>query len=270
MNSVKLGSGQLMPPIGYGMWLIKNKAEAINGVEVALDAGYRHFDTAQYYGNEQYLGETLERSDVSRDDLFITTKIKNENQAQQTLIPSYEESLEKLRTNYADLLLLHFPVTKMRGPAWRLMERLYQEGRAKSIGVSNYTTRHLEELLSECSVPPAVNQVELHVYLQQPELVDFCKKHNILIEAYSPLAHGEGLDNPKLVEIAEKYDKTPAQIMIRWCIDIDTVPLPKSVTPVRIKSNFDVFDFSLDEGDMKVVKSLDANLRTAWDPTDVA
>jgi diketogulonate reductase-like aldo/keto reductase len=269
-NPIKLSTGRLMPPIGYGMWLIQDQQEAMQGVKNALDVGYRQIDTAQYYGNEQYIGEALEQSAISRSSLFITTKIKNENQNWDLLIPSFDESLKKLHTDYADLLLLHFPVTELRRPAWRLMERLYNEGRARSIGVSNYTIRHLEELLRECDTPPAVNQVELHVYLQQPELVEFCKRHDILVEAYSPLAHGEGLDNPVLAEVAKKHHKSPAQIMLRWCIEAGTVPLPKSVRPDRIKSNFDVFDFSLDHDDMAKLHRLNSGLRTCWDPTNVA
>jgi diketogulonate reductase-like aldo/keto reductase len=166
--------------------------------------------------------------------------------------------------------LLHFPVTELRRPAWRKMEELCKSGRAKAIGVSNYTIAHLEELLAECTVPPAVNQVELHVFLQQPELVKFCQAHNIVVEAYSPLAHGERLDDPVLAAIASKHDKTPVQVMIRWCLEIGTVPLPKSATPERIAQNLDVFDFELDSDDMAKIKSLESDFRTAWDPTHVA
>jgi len=150
------------------------------------------------------------------------------------------------------------------------MEEIYEAGHAKAIGVSNYTITHLTELLAECTVPPAVNQVELHVFLQQPELVKYCQDHNIVVEAYSPLAHGEGLDNPVLAEIAKKHTKTPAQIMIRWCLQIGTVPLPKSETPERIRQNLEVFDFELDTDDLAKIKTLESNLRTAWDPTHVA
>ena len=212
----------------------------------------------------------IAKSKVPRSDLFVTTKIKNENQEWNDLIPSFEESLGNLQTDYADLLLLHFPVTEFRRPAWRLMERLAKDGRAKSIGVSNYTIRHLEELLRECAIPPAVNQVELHIFLQQPELVDYCRKHDIVVEAYSPLAHGERMNDPKLAAVAKKHGKTPAQVMIRWCLEIGTVPLPKSVRPERIKANFDVFDFSLDNSDLAALRTLESGLRTCWDPTHIA
>src|SRR5579864_3170264 len=220
---LKLNNGNKIPQIGLGMWLIKKEAECKAAVEAALAAGYRHFDTAQYYKNEQYLGEALAQSGFPRSDVFITTKIANDNQWWDDLIPSFDESLNKLQSDYVDLLLIHFPVTETRGPAWRKMEEIYQSGRARSIGVSNYTVRHLEELLSDCKVKPVVNQVELHVFLQQPELVEFCKQHDIVVEAYSPLAHGHGMKDRVLQDIADEYGKTPAQIMLRWCIEIGTV-----------------------------------------------
>ena len=270
MKSLKLNSDTAIPAIGLGLWLITDREACISSVNAALEAGYRHFDTAQAYENETYTGWALANSNVPRKERFITTKISNDNQGWDELIPSFEASLKKLQTNYVDLLLLHFPVTETRRPAWRQMEELHQDGRAKAIGVSNYTITHLKELLAECSVPPAVNQVELHVFLQQPELVKFCQDNNIVVEAYSPLAHGEGMDNPVLVELAKKHHKTAAQIMIRWCIEVGTVPLPKSETPERIKQNIEVFDFELDKDDMAKLATLNSNLRTAWDPTHVA
>ena len=270
MKSLKLSSGTEIPALGFGLWLIKDRETCIASVNTALEAGYRHFDTAQYYKNEAFLGWALAHSTVPRAEVFITTKIANDNQWWTDIIPSFEESLTNLQTDYIDLLLLHFPVTETRHPAWRKMEGIYKSGRAKAIGVSNYTVRHLEELLTECSVPPAVNQVELHVFLQQPELVKFCQDHDILVEAYSPLAHGEGMDNPVLADLATKHGKTPAQIMIRWCLQIGTIPLPKSETLERIKQNYDIFDFKLDKDDLTKIKTLESNLRTAWDPTHVA
>jgi len=270
MKAFKLSSDTTMPAIGFGLWRIKDRDKCIASVKSALEAGYRHFDTAQIYRNEAFLGEALKSANVSRQDIFITTKIWTDNFWWVDIIPSFEESLGKLQTDYVDLLLLHFPVTELRRPAWRRMEEIYKSGRAKAIGVSNYTIAHLEELLAECIIPPAVNQVELHVFLQQPELVKFCQDHNIVVEAYSPLAHGSGLDNPILADVAKKHSKTTAQIMIRWCLEIGTVPLPKSETPERIKQNLDVFDFELDQDDMAKIKTLESNLRTAWDPTHVA
>ncbi len=270
MQTMKLNSGNDLPVVGFGLWQVKNEQECKEAVRLALETGYRHFDTAQIYGNEAYLGEALKVAGTPREELFITTKIWNENQPSARLSASFDQSLKNLQTDYVDLLLLHFPVTGTRQQAWHELEKIAKAGRAKAIGVSNYTVRHLEELLADCEIKPAVNQVELHVYLQQPELVEFCKQHDIVIEAYSPLAHGYGLDNPVLAELGQKYGKSPAQIMLRWCIDLGTVPLPKSVHEDRIKSNIDLFDFQLTDEDMASLAKLDKNHRTCWDPTEVA
>jgi diketogulonate reductase-like aldo/keto reductase len=270
MSPKQLNNGTSIPPIGLGLWRVKDEQTCITAVQEALLVGFRHLDTAQIYGNEAFVGKAGKSSGVPREELFITTKIWNENQFWDDLPLSFDESLRNLQTDYVDLLLLHFPVTETRRPAWRQMEKLAASGRARAIGVSNYTVRHLEELLRECTVRPAVNQVELHVYLQQPELVQFCHDNGILVEAYSPLAHGYGLDNSVLVGIAQKHHKSPAQVMIRWTIDRGFVPLPKSVHPDRIRENFEVFDFSLDAADMAILAGLDSSYRTCWDPTHVA
>ena len=183
---------------------------------------------------------------------------------------SFEKSLENLQTDYVDLLLLHFPVSVLRKKSWLALEDIYKAGKAKSIGVSNYTIKHLEEMKEYASVTPAVNQVELHVFLQQPELLAYCKEHDIAVEAYSPLAHAKaGSDEPVLKELAEKYGKTYAQIMLRWCIQKDLIVLPKSVTPSRIQENIAIFDFELAEEDMQKLAALDRDLRTCWDPTHI-
>jgi diketogulonate reductase-like aldo/keto reductase len=266
---VKLNNQTEIPQVGLGLWKIFLPWVAKKTVATGLTAGYRHFDCAQAYLNEQSLGSALKESTVSRKDVFITTKIWNGNQPVDKLAPSFANSLEKLKTDYVDLLLLHFPVTETRRAAWPEMEKLYESGQAKAIGVSNYMIPHLEELLKDCKVKPAVNQIELHVFLQQPELVKFCKDNDIVVEAYSPLAHGHGLDDPVLQEIAKAHGKTPAQIMLRWCIEIGTVPLPKSTSEERMKENLDIFDFKLSAADMTKLKTLNRNLRTAWDPTNV-
>ena len=267
--SIKLNNGQAIPQLGLGLWMNKNKQECIRTIEDALKVGYRHFDTAQIYGNEEFLGSALARAEVLRKDLFITTKIWNDNFWWDDLIPSFEESLNKLRLQYVDLLLLHFPVTETRRPAWRKMEELSRDGRAKSIGVSNYTIKHLEELLQECEIKPVMNQVELHVYLQQPELVEYCKKNDIVLEAYSPLAHGSGIDNPTLTAIGNKHGKSAAQVMVRWCIENGFIVLPKTTHKERLQENLDVFDFKLDADDMEQLQKLEKNYRTCWDPTHV-
>lgn len=262
---VTLNNSLLMPGIGFGVWQIKDREECISSVRTALEAGYRHIDTAQIYGNEQHVGEAVKTSGIDRKEIFITTKISIYNFLR--VQKSFATSLDKLGTDYVDLLLLHYPVSKVRGKAWAKLEELNRAGKARSIGVSNYTIKHLTELLENCKIKPAVNQVELHVYLQQPELLAFCKEQGIVVEAYSPLAHGHGMDNPVLESIAKKYGKTPAQIMLRWCVEAGTVPLPKSATPKRIKENIDIFDFALTPEDMKKIEELEEGLRTCWDPT---
>lgn len=266
---VKLNNGTKIPQVGLGLW--KNFLPNIvnRSVQAALESGYTHFDTAQIYVNESFLARALDKAGVKREDLFITTKIWNGNQPEDKLIPSLDKSLKHLRTDYVDLLLLHFPVTETRKVAWRKMEEISKTGKAKAIGVSNYTVAHLKELLSECTVKPTVNQVEMHVYLQQPKLLEFCKAHDIVVEAYSPLAQGHGHDDETLKGIANKHSKTPAHIMLRWCIQQGTVPLPKSTHQDRIEANIDIFDFKLDDDDMNQIASLDKDHHYSWDPTDV-
>jgi diketogulonate reductase-like aldo/keto reductase len=264
-----LNTGASIPQVGFGLWQVKNEAECVDSVNMALAAGYRHFDTAQAYGNEQYLGAALKQSAILRSELFITTKIGVQNFGRKHTPKSFALSLEKLQLDYVDLLLLHFPVTLLRGKSWKALEAIHASGQAKAIGVSNYTIKHLEDLLADCSVVPAVNQVELHVFLQQPELVAYCQAHNIVVEAYSPLAHGKGMDDPELVRLGQKYQKTPGQIMLRWCIEQGTVPLPKSVHKERIDQNIALFDFAFDQEDIIALKALNKNMRTCWDPTHV-
>jgi diketogulonate reductase-like aldo/keto reductase len=260
-------TGASIPQIGFGLWKIKDEAECKQAVAWALEAGYRHFDTAQAYHNEQFVGAALKESHVPRKDVFITTKVAVEHFGHNHAKKSFDASLEKLQLDYVDLLLLHFPVTLLRRKSWKALEEIHEAGKAKAIGVSNYTIRHLEELLKDCKVKPAVNQVELHVFLQQPELLEYCRQHDIVVEAYSPLAHGHGMDDPTLLKIAKKHGKTPGQIMLRWCAQQGTVPLPKSVHQERIKENLKIFDFKLDKKDLETLAKLNKNLRTCWDPT---
>jgi len=266
---ITLNNGQTIPQIGLGLWKIKDKQQCLDAVTAALKAGYRHLDTAQAYKNEAFVGEALQASGLPRKDVFITTKIWNDNQFWEELLPSLEQSLHNLQTDYVDLLLIHFPVTQSRTMAWRRLEQLYAEGRAKSIGVSNYTIKHLKELMKTFEIVPAVNQVELHVFLQQPELAEFCAEHGIVIEAYSPLAHAVRMDDPVVTKIAVKHDKSYAQIMLRCLVEKGFVILPKSIHQDRIQENLAVFDFALDKDDMRQLAACEANLRTCWDPTNI-
>jgi diketogulonate reductase-like aldo/keto reductase len=269
VSTTKLSSGVSIPRIGLGTWQIKDQKQCIETVQTALRDGYRHFDTAQVYDNEQYIGQALKDSGIERKELFITTKIWTLNFLSSRVIPSFDKSLDKLQTDYVDLLLLHFPVPKLRNSAWKKMEEIKGSGNARAIGVSNYTIKHLKKLLEDCKVKPAVNQVELHVFLQQPDLLKYCKDQGIVVEAYSPLAHSYGLDNPVLARIAKKHSKSAAQIMLRWCIEVGTIPLPKSSTAARIAENIDIFNFKLDTSDLEEITALDANHRTCWDPTRI-
>lgn len=265
--SVSLNNEVKIPQIGLGLWKVTEPDVMDAIVKAGYEAGYRHFDSAQVYKNEDLLQKALVKAEIDRKDVFITTKIGVQNFLR--VKKSFEISLEKLDTDYVNLLLLHFPVTGVRKNAWKHLEQIQANGQARAIGVSNFTIRHLKQLLETCQVKPAVNQVELHVYLQQPELLEYCKKQGIAVEAYSPLAHGYGLDNTVLAEIAKRHGKTPAQIMIRWCIELGAIVLPKSSTPTRVVENIDVFDFKLDDEEVARLKELNEDKRTCWDPTHV-
>ncbi len=269
LPSIELNDKQQIPQIGLGLWQVKDAAEFDQAFDAAVEAGYRHFDSAQVYKNEQMLGDALQRSELKREEVFITTKIAVNNFGHKKSLKSFATSLEKLQTDYVDLLLLHFPVTLLRKSSWKALEEIKSAGGAKSIGVSNYTIRHLEEMKQYSKEMPAVNQVELHVFLQQPELIDYCRSHNIAVEAYSPLAHAKEMNETVIADIADKHHKSYAQIMLRWCIEKGLIVLPKSVTPERIKQNIDIFDFKLDDDDLTKLASLDRDLRTCWSPVHV-
>ncbi len=267
--NIKLSDGKEVPQVGLGLWKVKDQADFDTSFDAAVADGYRHFDSAQVYGNEHFLGEAWQRSGLNREDIFITTKIRLETIAIGRTAQSFEKSLKNLRTDYVDLLLLHFPSIVGRKKAWKELEKIKAEGGAKSIGVSNYTIKHLEEMKLYATEMPVVNQVELHVFLQQPELVDYCRTAGIAIEAYSPLAHGKRMDDPVITDIATKHDKTYAQIMLRWGIENGLIILPKSTTPERVRENIALFDFELYLEDLQRITKLNRNMRTCWDPTHI-
>lgn len=262
-----LNDRQKIPQIGLGLWQVKNEAEFQAAFTAAIAAGYRHFDTAQIYGNEPMLGRAWKSSKLKREDLFITTKISVDNFGSRRTIKSFYKSLENLQTEYVDLLLLHFPVSLLRKSSWLALEQIQKQGKARSIGVSNYTIRHLKDLKKYANFTPAINQVELHVFLQQSELIAYCHDNGIVVEAYSPLAHAKDMNEVVISNIANKYGKSYAQIMLRWCVEQDLVVIPKSVTTSRIKENIDIFDFALDDDDKQKLTSLDRGMRTCWNPT---
>lgn len=259
-----LNDGSPMPVIGLGTWQIKGGA-AENAVRAALDAGYRLVDTAAVYGNEKEVGAAIKKSGLPREDIFVTTKIWNDDHDDPK--GAIESSLKRLKMEYVDLYLIHWPVRE-RIETWKMLEKFQRQGLAKSIGVSNFTIRHLKELLTKANVIPSVNQVEFNPFLYQRDLLEFCSGKKILLEAYSPLSHGVRLTDKDLEGIASKYKKTSAQIMIRWCIQRDVVAIPKSSSPLRIAENANVFDFTISEADMKHLDALNQNYRTCWDPTD--
>jgi diketogulonate reductase-like aldo/keto reductase len=267
--NVTLTDGSSVPQIALGLWQVTNEEQFRTAFDAGITNGYRHFDSAQEYKNEAMLGRAWKASGKKRKALFITTKIAVTNFGYNKTKSSFATSLEKLQTEYVDLLLLHFPVTFLREKSWKALEEIQAAGGAKNIGVSNYTIRHLEQMQKYASVTPAVNQVELHVFLQQPELLQYCHDHNIVVEAYSPLAHAKSMDDPVINKMAAKYGKTYAQIMLRWCIDQGLVVLPKSVTPSRIQENINIFDFKLDAEDMAQLTGSDKNMRTCWSPVHV-
>jgi diketogulonate reductase-like aldo/keto reductase len=263
----RLDNGVEMPVLGLGVWLIPSGEETRRAVRDALECGYRLIDTARAYGNERDVGRALLESGLPREEVFVTTKLWNSDHGYEAARRACRASLGDLGLDYIDLYLVHWPVPGLRRETWKAMAALQNEGICRAIGVSNYTIRHLEELREESSVPPAVNQVEFHPFLYQRELLDYCRRRGIAVEAYSPLARGVRLSEPALVSVGRKYGKTPAQVLIRWALQHGTVPIPKSSRPERIRENAAVFDFSLAPGDMETLDRLDEGLRVCWDPT---
>jgi diketogulonate reductase-like aldo/keto reductase len=243
--------------------------KTFESVSLALKLGYRLIDTASLYQNEVDVGEAVRRSQIPRGDLFITTKLWNSDQGYDSTLKAFDYSIKRLGLRYVDLYLIHWPVAEKRLESWRALEKLKNEERCRSIGVSNFTIRHLKELLDDCTIFPAVNQVEFSPFLYQKELLEFCQKHAITLEAYSPLTKGDRLGEPQLKNLAKKYGKTSAQILIRWNLQHQIIPLPKSNTPSRIQENSQVFDFEIQPEDMQLLDSLHEDFRTSWNPTQV-
>jgi len=261
-----LHNGVKMPWLGLGVWKVKDGDEVINAVKTALEVGYRHIDTAAVYENEEGVGQAIKAAGVPREELFITTKVWNADQGYETTLQAFETSLQKLGLDYIDLYLVHWPVKGKYKDTYRALEKLYREGRIRAIGVSNFQIHHLEDLMNDCEVKPMVNQVEYHPRLTQKELHAFCKKHDIQLEAWSPLMQGKLLDEPTLVKIGEKYGKSPAQIILRWDLQNEVVTIPKSIQPHRIRENANIFDFELTDEEMGAIDALNRNERIGPDP----
>jgi diketogulonate reductase-like aldo/keto reductase len=266
---MKMNNGNEIPQFGLGVYLSKSGNECINAVNWALEAGYRHIDTAKAYGNEREVGEAVRNSGIPRNEIFITTKLWNDDHGYETTLKAFNKSLKTLNVEYIDLYLIHWPVKEKRRDSWKAFEKIYESGYCKSIGVSNYMINHLEELFGYANVIPAINQVEFSPYAYNKELLDFCTKNKILLESYSPLTRMKKLADPNLKRVAIKYGKTTAQILIRWAIEHELVVIPKSAHKDRIIENANVFDFKLDKDDLKILDNLNEDYRVAWDPTSV-
>lgn len=264
-----LNNGIKIPWLGFGVFQLKEGQEVIDAVKWALEAGYRSIDTAEVYGNETGVGRAMRESGVPREDIFLTTKVSNNSQRLKRIQEAFNESLQRLRVDYVDLYLIHWPVKDFYQDAWRELEKIYLDGRAKVIGVSNFLIHHLRDIFEISDRVPAVNQLEFHPYLIQTELIEFCKEKKIQVEASSPLAKGKAIHLPQVIELAEKYQKTPAQIVLRWDLQHTVVTIPKSVHKDRIIANARLFDFELSEDDMAALDALDIGQRVGLDPDNV-
>nr|WP_305801523.1 aldo/keto reductase [Neobacillus fumarioli] len=265
-DTTTLHNGVKMPWFGLGVYKVQEGEEALQSVKAAIKAGYRSIDTAALYQNEESVGRAIKESGVPREELFITTKVWNTDQRNDSVLEAFETSLQKLGLDYVDLYLVHWPVKEKYKQTWKILEKIYKEGRARAIGVSNFTIHHLEDLIADAEIKPMVNQVELHPLFAQPELRDYCKKQEIQIEAWAPLGQGRLLDHPVLKEIADAHNKTIAQVILRWDLQNEIVTIPKSVKESRIIENANIFDFELTERDMEKINSLNENKRFGPDP----
>ena len=266
---VEMNDGRSIPVIGFGVWQVPDDV-VVDATLTALEAGYRHIDTAYLYYNERGVGEALQRSGLDREDIFVTTKVWNTDQGYDETLSAFDKSTGLLGIDEVDLYLIHWP-TPARDlylDSWRALIRLREEGRARSIGVSNFHESHLRRIIDETGVIPAINQIELHPWLPQTHLRDVDARLGIKTEAWSPLGSGRLIDDPVIGEVAAKHGKSSAQVMVRWSLQLGNIVLPKSVTPERIEHNIDVFDFELDDADMAAIASLESGRRTGPNPDD--
>ncbi|SFL66928.1 Aldo/keto reductase [Gracilibacillus orientalis] len=267
-STTTLHNGVKMPSFGLGVFLVEEGEEVYNSVKWALEHGYKSIDTAAVYGNEEGVGKAIKDSGIPREELFITSKLWNGDQGYEETLKAFETSLNKLELEYLDLYLIHWPVPELNKykESWKAMEKLYNDGKIRAIGVSNFKEHHLEDLINDAEVAPMVNQVEYHPHLQQRSLQEFCKKHNIQLEAWSPLKQGKLLDDPTLTDIAKRHGKSTAQVILRWDLQQEVVTIPKSVKQHRIHDNADVFDFELSEEELKLIHDMNKDERVGPDP----
>ena len=268
-ETITLHNGVKMPQLGFGVFKVKNGNETVESVKKAIEAGYRAIDTAAIYENEEGVGQAIRECGVPREELFITSKVWNTEQGYETTLKAFEDSLNRLGLEYLDLYLIHWPGKDKYLETWRALEKLYKDGKVKSIGVSNFHIHHLENLLANSEVKPVVNQIELHPLLTQVEIRDYCAKHEIKVESWSPLGRGNLLEEPTINHIAKKHGKSSAQVLIRWHLQHDLVVIPKSITPSRINENAQVFDFSLSLNEMNQIDALNKNERFGSNPDEL-
>lgn len=261
-----LHNGVAMPWLGLGTFKSRDGEEVQQAIRWALEAGYRHIDTASIYGNEVGVGQAIRQSGVPRQEIFVTTKVWNSDQGFDQTLRAYDASLKRLGLDTVDLYLVHWPVVGKFRDTWKALEKLYADGRVRAIGVSNFLVHHLQELLRDAQVVPMVNQVEFHPFLRQPPLLDFCKQRRIQLEAWAPLFRGDVDKMAEFRALADKYRKTAAQLLLRWCLQHEVVTIPKSSNRERIRANAGLFDFQIDEADMRTLDALDRGQRLGPDP----
>lgn len=258
-KSVKLNNGTYIPTIGFGTSLVTGE-ECIKIIKTAIQAGYRHIDTASAYKNEEEIGKAIKQSEIHRKELFITSKVWKDSMGYENTLKSFENTLKNLDLEYVDLFLVHWPKNNddnLNIETWRALEKIYKEGKAKAIGVSNFLKHHLEIILNNCDVAPAVNQIEFHPGLVRKETIDFCKEKNIVLEAWAPLGKGKMLSNEILLNIAKKYNKSVAQLCLKWCLENEVIPLPKSENMERMRQNLDLFDFQISQEDIDTINNME-------------
>lgn len=264
--TITLNNGVKMPQLGFGVFKVPEGEEAYNAVKWALEAGYRGIDTAAVYKNEVSVGKAIKDSGIPREELFITTKVWNDDQGYEETLEAFEKSLERLKLDYVDLYLIHWPVKGKYKETWKALEKIYADKKSRAIGVSNFHIHHLEDLLETAKIVPAVDQIELHPTLSQEKLSTWLKAHDIAVESWGPLGQGSDLKNPVIVEIGEKYNKSSAQVILKWHLQHGFIVIPKSSHKERIAENLNVFDFSLSDEDMEALDKLNTNDRQGTNP----
>lgn len=267
-KSVKLNNGISIPSVGFGTSLVTGE-ECLRVIEQAIKVGYRHIDTASAYNNEKEIGVAIKNSNINRKELFITSKVWKDSMGYENTLKSFENTLRELNLEYVDLFLIHWPKNndeQLNIDTWKALERIYKDGKAKAIGVSNFLKKHLETIINNSEIAPMVNQIEFHPGLIRYETIEYCKQKNIVLEAWAPLGKGKMLTNETLIDIAKKYNKSVAQICLKWCLQNEVIPLPKSENEERMKQNLELFDFQISNKDMDTINNMECFARSNMDP----